>query len=137
MAGCVVLCLSAGALLIPGGSGASASPRNRAAGPCDKLSSLPRLSTPTTGPSTERSTSVTVKVVAVTQVVLSDSGAPLLARTNTNQSPSCDDVFFVVDSSTGNIVGPASLKVVNEVMVSQFGGPWRPGAWEPAVHVPA
>ena len=80
---------------------------------------------------------MTVKVVDVTQVVLSDSGTPALARTNTNEAPSCSDLFFVLDGPEGTTIGPASLKLVNEVMASQFSGPWRPGSWVPAVHVPA
>jgi hypothetical protein len=124
------ICLTTGPLLAQAGP-VSAAPSNteRTGGLCHKLASLPVVPGSPTGSSTERSTSVTVRVVAVTEVVLTDSGKPSMARTNTNEPPSCGDVFVALDGPFDTTVRGVSLAVVNETMDAQFFGSWHSGAW--------
>jgi hypothetical protein len=130
LAGALTLLFAAGVVVAQGGP-AGAAPRaaERTAGPCHRLARLPTVPASTTEASTQRSTSVKVQVVAVVEVVLTGSGKPAMARTNTGEPPSCDDLFLTLDSPTATTTKPANLAVANETTVSQFSGSWRSGAW--------
>jgi hypothetical protein len=130
LAGALTLCLAAGFFVTQGRPvGADPHGTQQTVGSCHKLVPLPTTPASITAPSTKRSTSVTVRVVAVVEVVLTSSGTPAMVRTNTGEPPSCDDVFLTFDSPTATTVKPASLAVANETMASKFTGSWRSGAW--------
>lgn len=103
-------------------------------GRCGSQVALPVASSGTSTPSSKgdsNSTKVAVVVPPVVEMVLSRSGAVVMAATNTGKAPSCSDDFMVFADPRRAHGVRADLQQVNALMATNLSGTWRPGILRP------